>query len=484
MEGCEDSGARRVAIVATSVAAALVLRLVFFQGVWGSDDLHHLRYALEWDRLPANQWEARLLFNGSLWLSIRAFGTGEMAYALPSLMGSLLAVGSTAWCAMHFGGRRAGLFSGLIAASLPIDVLHATVPVAMPCAAGLAAFGTAVWATARSRFAFAATCAAFALAGLVHWAVWFYVAALCAGSFCSASSAWERWRAIRVGLGSCAVFVVLELGLFWAIAGDPLYELHVIGSQHVTPTLANQDPRTWIWLLEPLGLALFSKDFGPLLAIAAVAGFVARRRLHEALRGFSLAIPFLWFWIGYGTQWPTVYLPLKLMRFAHPAILPLSVLVGVLLARTNRGGSWATAAIAATSVALVASSGSWGQHVEITKAFLPYVQSHPQTRFLADRQSLLEVFVLSGGDGLDNLSWWDDPPPADGAALALLDNSLSRESWDARWLAGETLFTTDPEYRLIGRLLPEAWGRYSEWFVRRPEARIVRVDQRADAPPR
>ena len=74
--------ARWICVFALCFVVWLTMRMVFFVGVTGSDDMYYLRYAALWDRTLTDHWEARLLGNALTAVSLRLFGLTEVA-ALP-----------------------------------------------------------------------------------------------------------------------------------------------------------------------------------------------------------------------------------------------------------------------------------------------------------------------------------------------------------------------------------------------------------------
>jgi hypothetical protein len=54
-----------------------IVRWVFFVGFEGSDDLFYVRFASLWHRVPANQWEVRLLGNAFIRVCVKLFGYRE-----------------------------------------------------------------------------------------------------------------------------------------------------------------------------------------------------------------------------------------------------------------------------------------------------------------------------------------------------------------------------------------------------------------------
>jgi hypothetical protein len=459
-----------------TVLAAIALRLLFFEGLEGGDDLDHVRFATLWDRMPANHWETRLLYNTLLRASILVFGHHELAYAAPSLLASVILVASCVWCAGRLSGGRAALMAGLIAAALPADIIYSTVPIAGPLSVGLAAMGTTLLLMKDRPYAAALGCFILALSILAHPFAIFYVGALACGLFIAASTWPERGRAVVHGLMAIVLFAVFELTLFTVIAGDPFYEFRTIVHTHlqVTQTLDFTFPEGWFtW---PIQSWLFSKDLGLALSLVCVLACLNCRRLPPPLKALTVTIVVYWLWIGYGTQSPTTYQAFPRMpRFYHILAMPVAVLLGSLLAVRGRLGILFTTVVIALGTVLVAGSGSWGQRIEITRELLPYIRAHPHTLFLTDDRIPYQLFILNQCREIPNIADWDEVPSNFDRPAAVLLNPLNRRPLPQHLKLGKVLYTTKEVHRPIAALIPPAIVREHAWFVRRPPGQIVQL---------
>jgi len=464
-------------ILAGTVLLATILRLIFFEGLWGSDDFAHVHFATSWDHKPANHHEARLFYNALLRLAILAFGRNELAYAIPSLLASAILVASSIWCAGCLGGRRAMLIAGLIAATMPVDVIYATVPAAGSLSAGLAAVGTMLLLIKSRPYAMIIACLILALSILAHMIAIFYVGALICGLLFAARTWQERKQAVVCGFAVFLLFAIFELTLFTAIAGDPFYEFRTIKQTHLQNIyLHSSSTYSLWWFIWPIKAWLFSKDFGLTLCIVSVLALLSWRHLSPPLKAITVTLIVFWLWLGYGTQKPTGYLPFhRVARFGHMLTMPVAVLLGSLLARRGVIGVFSTMAIGGMGILLVASSGSWGQKVEITREFLPYIRAHPHTLFLAGASAQYQLFILNQCEEIPNVAVWDEIPADGDRPVAILLNPLNSEQPPERLKFGTALHVTQPTYRSIATLLPEALVQTHPWFVRRPPGQIVQL---------
>lgn len=474
----------------------LGLRLAFFEGLWGYDDLYHVRWAVH-PRVPADVWEARLLFNGLLLAAYRAFGFAEWVFALPTLLGSLLFVGATTWAAWRLRGERAAMLAGVLASILAGDVLRATDPMANPVGNGFAALGTALVVAGRGRRALIGGGVALGLAVYTHLAHLFYVAPF---GLAVALHDWprRRWReAFAVLAVAGATAAVLDLGVFWVVAGDPLHHLgllrrtHLEIQQYVIPPRLPDGSWNPEWFTWPFARLLFSKDFALFLSLPLAVVAATWRRQPRPARLLAAILVCFWAWVSFGTQHPLAYAPLDhQVRYWHPMALPAVLLavfaLGALERRRRRA---ALAALVLPVPLLLLSSGPWGQNVEISRELMAHAAAHPETIFATDPYTYDEMYVLNGCAPPANvtvLRGFPDPEfhrPPDAArldpeqpGLEVLFNPLNMgrvRTRDFERLVAERLERrpiSEARPRAIAALLPPALWDEHPWLVRKPPA--------------
>jgi hypothetical protein len=453
------------------------LRLVFFEGLCGSDDFWHVAYATHLDRLPLNHWESRLFYNAALHGCIRMFGPCEAAYALPGLLGSLAVLAAALYAGHRYAGLRGLLIAGLLAASLPLDVTFATVPFANAFAAGFVAVGAVFLFAGSSRGATLAAAVLFALGVLAHPVCVYFVLALCASLALVAVDLRRRLAAGACAAASLALFLAAELVMYALVAGDPLYEFDLLrraGDQFADLAYPRFSAR---WFLYPVRTFFASKDFG-VLPVLAVAGAVWwRHQLLRSQRGLLLACVGFWLWVGYGSQQLTAYVPFwRLTRYDYPLAMPLCVLAAVILCAARRGAVVGTAGLVGLHLGLLACSGPWGEGAKVARELYPYVQERPQTQFVTDPLTYRDLFVLNGCEPLPNLSGYpaaDAPAPLGGAVI--LWNPAYRAEPPPALSLRSARYTTEPRLRLLGRFLPRRYTEGKEWWGRRPAGRALEV---------
>jgi hypothetical protein len=214
------------------VAAAAVLRLAFFAGFFGSDDVNSSTAALA---LARGEWATSSTYLASLRLGIsipaalfiRIFGFSELSASLWALAASLgevalvFGIGRAAW------GIAAGVLAGLVIALTPIHVLHGGLPTGDAPLALFVTLSLALFLVAESR----RRSLWYALTGLAVGAT-FWVkesAIVWTAAFAAYAIGLRRWdrRWVWVAAGALAM-VLANMAAFLAMTGDALYFLKII----------------------------------------------------------------------------------------------------------------------------------------------------------------------------------------------------------------------------------------------------------------
>jgi hypothetical protein len=290
------------------------INLAFFDGFRGSDDFHHMRFAMFWDRLPVDHWETRLPFNAMLRLSFLTFGFGQVSGSLPNLLGSMLVLASGMHLAWRFSQSKGMvLLTGLLLACLPVNLGWA--PNAKPLATGLATAGFAVLLSGSGVRSVIAAGLLFAFGIWCHVSLLFFVGIVIAVATVMKLRPWQHC-ALALGIAGAA-YAAGEFGTFWIWAGDPFYGFRIVSS--VALGIMAHDPdfvsRTggtvcsWRFVWTPIRDLLASQGLGA-VGLAAVGGAIVRwRSLDRFARSMVWIALLTWAWMSYGTTTPTRYLP-------------------------------------------------------------------------------------------------------------------------------------------------------------------------------
>jgi hypothetical protein len=466
------------------VGAWLLLRVVFFEGLWGYDDLYHVHFAMR-PRVPIDVWEGRLFYNALLIAAYRLFGAAEWALALPTMLSSLGFVLVTWWAARRLAGDAAGLLAGLLAATCAQDVAMATDPIAAAQENAFAAAGTALALTGRPRLAGAAFGAAIAS----HLTAAFYF-----GPFLLAFAAFGDRRRIPALLGAAiGTYVLLDPLPEWILSGDPLHYLHLVQSTHLEHQPYTLPPflpsgawnPAWFWW--PPATFLFSKAFGLLLSLPVGFALLRWRRIERVDRLLVVLILGGWAWINWGTQLPYAYQPLNhQVRYWYPLAMPACVLAARMVRHVRRRRAWAAVLLAPGPLLLLA-SGSWGQNVEISRELMAYAQAHPERAFATDAYTYDEMLILSDLAPPPNVTVlpgdapeFGHPPAGPPENAELLVNALQLGRPKAARLerllaAAERAPISAPTWRTFAYLLPERMRAAHPSLMRRPPAEVAHV---------
>jgi hypothetical protein len=454
---------------AFSIGAVVLLwagmRLVFFEGLCGGDDLAYVSYALELDRLPFTHHETRLLYNGLMHCAIRLAGPGQFAYAAPGLLGSLLLLGAVIRISFVRWGNQGLVIAGVLVATLPIDVHLSTAPFPSSLTVGLAAVGTALTIDATRMRSRVIAAGFFSLSIMAHTTSVFYVAAIYGALALFACNWSQRLNVIAIGACSVVGYFLLHFSVFYALTGDPLYEIRILNSitdAWIEPGIERLSPR---WLLLPIANLVFCNAFGfsAILALAGVAVF--HRAMSRTDLCLAVACVFFWLWIGYGSQKPNAYEPFwRATRYFHFAAIPVGVL---LTSGLMHGLKWPIAgalAIGALHALLLANNGPWGQGIKVSRDLLVFAQGKAQIAFATDSATYRQMIVLNAGK-----------PPANitrSQAAVFLHNPLNNSAAPE----GAVVYRTAPQYRLIGHCMSQQFLESHPWFTKRPAGAVIELE--------
>lgn len=460
----------------------IIPRWVFFSGISGFDDLDHIDYAAHLDRPPANHWETRLLYNALLHVSIGFFGRNDLAFALPSLLGSLLTLFSTFWLSCRIGGKWAGLFAVAAVATIPIDVVFCTTAIGQPLAVGLASAGTAILVCRRGLGGSFAAVILLSASMSAHPTTAFYMLALAAGFGLAHPERRERIRIAACAAGAIVLFITADFAVFAWLTGDPLYEMRLLSGFSVERT---KDPQVETfsrdWFLYPLISFLVSKDFGVLVVGSLSAAWLLRKRLDRRVLTLALTCLLMWIWIGYGSRKPTGFEPFwRTTRFDYPIAMALCAVFGCIAGSLSSRMRFIAALPISLNLLLLAMGGSWTQGTRISRDFLGYVQSNAHIVFVTDKQTLREmgIYAVNG-----------EPPPnvavyrgagasADewSAPRVFLWNPANLPSLPERLLGGVPVHTFPARFRLAAQLLPSRLVDGRSVFYMRPAAHALHIE--------
>jgi hypothetical protein len=476
----------------------VAIQLVFFSGMEGSDDFHHLRFAWFWDRVPVDHWETRLLFNAVLRLSLLTFGFSQVSASAPNLLGQMLVIVSGMYLAWRWW-RSIGmmLIVGMLLSSLPINLGWA--PNAKPLATGLAGVGLVVLLVGRGAGSAIAAGMLFALGMWCHPSLLFFVGIVVA---VAAMMRMRSWQHCALALGVTAMaYAAGEFGTFYLWTGDPLYGFRTISNVHLKlmPYDTDYIARTggslcsWRFIWTPIRDLLGSHGLG-VTGLATVGGVImCWRSLDRHVWAMVWIALLTWTWMSYGTQTPASYLPFPMtVNYWGSMSIPLTMIVTVAVMRSRRPSVrfGATAGLVAVNLLMLALAGPWGQNVQVSRELLNYALAHPQHLFVSDNITLTEMYVLNHFQpianvrrlpGTANPKFWNTEPllstsTENGPILAMFNPMNDREANDSFKLLssrlGNIVYKGNICYRMPTYLLPSSFRQNHAWTIRRPAARV------------
>jgi 4-amino-4-deoxy-L-arabinose transferase-like glycosyltransferase len=344
---------------------AILLRAIGYDGLGVSDDMGYAHFAERIAngqfRIEHHHYAIRFGMTAPVALLYFLFGMQEWTTVLYPLAGSVAAPVLLAAIGCRIGGAVAGLVSGLLLASLPMEALYGgiLVPEAVLQPALLAAALLYVVADQRSSPRLAGLSGvAFGLAFLVKEPAVFVLAA-----FVLFGLLQRRYRlAIALAAGAALVAGTEFALLYWA-TGDPFFihsamKVHNAGMQRWAQTL---DLPYRLFKYYPRILLVPSAFVGLHGLIATAAAVYGLLRWKKPVYGLLLlwaAIPFLY--LNFGSSSFREYMPLPAAhRYLLVIFPPLLLLAGLGLAGVaDRGRKWLPGVGLLVAIACV--SGAWG----------------------------------------------------------------------------------------------------------------------------
>jgi 4-amino-4-deoxy-L-arabinose transferase-like glycosyltransferase len=322
--------ARAAALLLALVGALLVFRLGAIPLI-GPDEPRYARVAVEMHRAQA--WVTPTLA-GEPWLekpplyywlaggSFSLLGETEAAARLPSVLATLLLVGSTAILGARLYGPAAGLHSGFIAgtALLPFLYGHAASMDMLLAATVTAAIGLAglrlLALAGRGAVVAAAACAG--LAALAKGPLGILLPILILGAFLLAARDWRGFRQLFSPI-PIAAFLLVAAPWYAAILLDQGWHFVDVflldhNVERFTSTIHHHPGPFWYYV--PVLLAGLFPWSG--LAVPALYGLQPRRSQADLFLLVWLVLPFAFFSLA-GS---------KLPGYVLPCIPPLAILMG------------------------------------------------------------------------------------------------------------------------------------------------------------
>jgi hypothetical protein len=478
------------------LALAAFARAIFFAGFFGSDDIG---YATRGAEIASGIWrpsqavgELRYGINIPISVFVRVFGTSDITFSAWSLVCSLAEIGLVFVVAREVWGVKAAVLSGVVMALAPIHIILGSSPLAdAPLAFLFSLALTSFFFAERSgkRWLYVITGVA---AGL-SWSVKPHAAAPFFMVFAVYAVVWRAWRRewlLVIVAGACVV--ALELAMFSAKFGDPLYAIKAMRSGLSSNYIDTKAEPLWgssslFFYFRQMFLDGRDMWIAPYLAAVGLL-LLARTRLRDHKIDFGSGYISFWalsllgifsFFI-YSVN-PLRFIPKQdnyaLIFFAPVALLAgyaLSRMSGTLLAVTIcvfAVGAMSLSALEAYAVSL---------HYSALKKAVSFAEEHPDARVFASHQAIgvaKLANLAAGRDGApENLvpigvisaPQDERPPPMSPSRYAIADPSTPELVKPEQ--AGQIGKVLAQCWQPVGTLTPEADGvgrhvvRFLSWL--------------------
>jgi hypothetical protein len=398
----QDKWAKLLAVGLVAVVW-IATTVLLFRGYVGSDDIFYSRYAYHFDRPPINHWEFRIPAILAIRACFLAFGPTEIAATLPTLLTSLMILGSVAW----FVGWPSKLnwqtqLAMLLTATFPMDLGSRSIPSATYFSNGFLALGTVCLLKGRKWTQLAGSML-LALGFATHEITVFYSGILC---LVALVFDWRKfWLPAVVYVLLCLLSVGIECACYSTLLGDPWARFKA-SAAIATKLPFGYDPDTGIggirfftWpVLENL---IFSRMFGLYLVALLFSGLVAWKTLAKEQRILFVAIFATWAWLGYGTTVPWTYKPFyrqfHVYGFAVFGICALLPAAMSYVFATRRKLAWAIVIVAiAMHLSGFVIGGRWGQSSRVSRQLYQYAREHSGQTFVTNVGTMNFMYALGG----------------------------------------------------------------------------------------
>lgn len=324
-------------MMAVLLIGSLLIRLVCFTGLIGSDDMFYSKFgqaiASNSYKLEATHYAVRYGLLVPLAASYRLFGLHEWTTILVPLISSSLAAPLLALIAARLAGIRQAWIAGLLMATFPVAVRYGSILVPEPVLETFLLIAALLFLLAQAHNSAILAAAAGVFLGISYLTK--EPAAFVAMAFFLFLVAMRRWKLAFV-MG-CGVALVLlgEVTWYWKESGDVLFRIHAMAWNNSSDMAiaANQNLFYRLFKQYPRMILVPSVDYGlhSLLALGLSATALFWRRSAATLWLLLWAVfPFLY--LNFGTSSFRYYWALPLApRYLGLVYEPLFLLAAIAL---------------------------------------------------------------------------------------------------------------------------------------------------------
>jgi len=398
-----------VAWLPALLCGALALRLAFFGGLLGWDDVTYweaARALRAGDYAPHSTFHLRYMLTVPLALCQAWFGEHEWAPFLVPLAYSMAHLVLTYALGLLWGGVAVATAATALLAIVPLDViaatdLHADLPLAVLLAATVYAVMRGEASTSRGRLWFLAAGVMLALAVATK------EVALALAPFLAVRRALARRRPRGYGWAAIGFLGIAAAETIWlaALTGDPLYRYGGQAALHAGTVSAMAPGYGWMlgypsMLLDPLGGAFgYFAGLFYLVVAATLWGLGRGRRAIEwlALWWGGLLLAFNFAPLDWTFSWPLFH---HFARTLHPLLIPF-VLASALWLQVGLAGrhvlriSVMVAVVGLAAVGILATHRDYRAWAAVARQAAPIIERLPSNaRVITDPLTATQLKFL------------------------------------------------------------------------------------------
>ncbi len=432
---------QKTIIVGLLCLACILVRLVFFQGIYlTSDDANYSHAAYKISQgdfpLPTNHWDARIANTLSIAPFYAIWGVNEYTGAAASIVYSMLNIFLIfALSREIFPGKDTFTISAIS------SLLFMIIPISVGVGSGFQTihgqiffmYGAVYWLLRERKFQ--PSCAYALLSGVcIGIAYLFHETGVFAFFLVAAHLLFKRtWdkrtvkRTLLIVAGFLLIFFCESL-VYYAKTGNPFYRATVVLRSHfnledsegisaITETQSSklkpvENPLSGTllgdsWFLEPFVQLLFNPSYSIIYPLFFLSSAIFLFRKDQSVLYLSALFWLLFLYYSYGSQSPFSYTPLRrLPRYILPCLLPACIIAGYAIQQIPRKSYRAFVLSLFVAISVLCNAvkgGDVGQQFHQSKFFYQFMQENRGEHFVTDTISAIGLEFLATYQPLEHV---------------------------------------------------------------------------------